>query len=169
MVKPINAKPSLYAWYYELLKEKAKTHGYALLLHGSMSRDLDLVAIPWSDKASEESFGEFIEEAVNLLGGYIQIHNYTDPSDIPSQYSVTHHGRRQYVININRGGYYGCNSEMKYLEDGQYYVDISAFIPGDITNEKEVERSRWGYYGLLAIIIGIISIIWVLLKTRTTI
>lgn len=30
----------------------ARTHGYALALHGSQKRDLDLVAVPWVEEVS---------------------------------------------------------------------------------------------------------------------
>lgn len=34
------------------LVEAARVHGYALAVHGSQQRDLDLVAAPWTDDAS---------------------------------------------------------------------------------------------------------------------
>lgn len=40
-----------YASYIPALQEIAMAHGYALAVHGSMSRDLDLVAVPWVPKA----------------------------------------------------------------------------------------------------------------------
>ena len=45
-----HCKPSIYACYYAILKEVAYEHGYALALHGSLIRDLDLIAVPWVDK-----------------------------------------------------------------------------------------------------------------------
>lgn len=44
------------AWYahvYQQAERIAWRHGYALALHGSMGRDLDVVAIPWTADASE--------------------------------------------------------------------------------------------------------------------
>lgn len=35
-----------------LLSKAAKTCGYALAVHGSMKRDLDIVAVPWLENAS---------------------------------------------------------------------------------------------------------------------
>lgn len=35
------------------LIDTARTHGYALAVHGSLARDLDLVAIPWTDRADD--------------------------------------------------------------------------------------------------------------------
>jgi predicted esterase len=47
MSKPIHVKPSLYAYHFYNLKEIALKYGYNLVLHGSLNRDLDLIAIPW--------------------------------------------------------------------------------------------------------------------------
>ena len=48
IVKPIHAKPSLFAFYFEVIKEIGLKYGYNIVLHGSMNRDLDLIAIPWN-------------------------------------------------------------------------------------------------------------------------
>lgn len=41
--------------YYMLIldkiRAKARTHGYAIGLHGTAERDLDLIAVPWTHKA----------------------------------------------------------------------------------------------------------------------
>ena len=52
--KPTHVKPSFYAFIYEQIKEIAKDYGYNLVLHGSMNRDLDLIAIPWIDNPKPE-------------------------------------------------------------------------------------------------------------------
>jgi hypothetical protein len=36
---------------YHGLCETARSHGYALAIHGTVTADLDLVAIPWTDAA----------------------------------------------------------------------------------------------------------------------
>ena len=122
MDKPIAAKPSLYAHYFYTLKEIALRYGYNLVLHGSMNRDLDLVAIPW--QAELGSHEEMVGEFAKLLGGDLQRANLRMENDevVGDPYSVTHHGRMQYVIDLNRGGY---TSDNKYIEDPQYYLDIS--------------------------------------------
>jgi hypothetical protein len=48
--KPNNAAP--YMCLYPGLATIARRHGYALACHGSMARDMDLVAIPWVEKPS---------------------------------------------------------------------------------------------------------------------
>ncbi len=41
--------PVYAAAMYPELAEIARSHGYALAVHGSLARDLDLIAIPWVD------------------------------------------------------------------------------------------------------------------------
>lgn len=120
--KPIHAKPSLYAFYFEELKSIALKYGYNLVLHGSMNRDLDLIAVPWQEELKEVL--PMIEEFAEHLGGDIM--NFPFRADDGklievNPYTTTYHGRMQYVININRGGYIGA----RYIEDPQYYIDIS--------------------------------------------
>ena len=46
------AFPSLYCALWPDLVAVAREHGYALLIHGSLKRDLDLVAVPWVEEAA---------------------------------------------------------------------------------------------------------------------
>lgn len=50
-LKPNNG-PVYAAAMYAGLCEIFHKHGYALAVHGSLARDLDLVAIPWAEKVS---------------------------------------------------------------------------------------------------------------------
>lgn len=50
--KPTYA-PAYVVGIYPALAEKARGLGYALALHGSLKRDLDLIAVPWTDDASD--------------------------------------------------------------------------------------------------------------------
>ena len=49
-MKPPTFAPA-YVALFPTLSEIAQKHGYALTIHGSVSRDFDLVAIPWTDEA----------------------------------------------------------------------------------------------------------------------
>lgn len=42
----------MYANVYQTLVPVARAHGYALAVHGSMARDLDLIAVPWIEEPS---------------------------------------------------------------------------------------------------------------------
>ncbi len=48
--KNAKALPGTFAWYgivYLMLIPDFRKHGYALAIHGSCQRDLDLIAVPW--------------------------------------------------------------------------------------------------------------------------
>lgn len=52
MSKPLpNLMPALYSHRLAEIQEIAKGSGYAIAVHGSMQRDLDLIAVPWTDEA----------------------------------------------------------------------------------------------------------------------
>lgn len=112
--KPIHAKPSLYAYYFQELKEIALKYGYNLVLHGSLNRDLDLIAIPWQPELKDHL--AMIEEFAEYLGGIIEWQHLGGKL---YPHGVMYHGRINYIINLNRGG------KRTNYEDPQYYLDIS--------------------------------------------
>lgn len=112
MSKPIKAKPSFYARCYFNLKEIALTFGYNLVLHGSLDRDLDLIAIPWVDAPGDEL--EMIREFEMYLTGRIHVGGAEQ-----YMFSVLPGGRNSYVINLNRGGRFN-----NYVDE-EWYLDIS--------------------------------------------
>lgn len=60
--------PNVYCSILQTLREVARGHGYAIAIHGSMLRDLDLVAVPWTEEASEASvLAESIRASVDGL------------------------------------------------------------------------------------------------------
>jgi hypothetical protein len=129
MNKPTHAKPSLYAFYFQVLKEIAVKYGYNLVLHGSMNRDLDLIAIPWQEEVKPHE--AMIEEFCEVIGGKLMFANGVERHHAPDQdwpiYQVTHHGRMQYVINLNRKG----KMINDVWVDPQYYIDISVIPVGN--------------------------------------
>lgn len=121
--KPVHIKPSLYAYYFESLKEIAKEYGYNLVLHGSLNRDLDLIAIPWEEKIlSHESM---IHQFAEILGGFI----LPETKEQRLEFAKKFHGRINYIININRQlviKHHGMGkTEFIHHSDPQYYIDIS--------------------------------------------
>lgn len=50
-MKPAVLAP-LYTAIYPELAEYFRSHGYALAIHGSMAKDFDLIAVPWTDEVS---------------------------------------------------------------------------------------------------------------------
>ena len=67
-MKPPTFAPA-YVGMYVILAEIAREHGYALAIHGTVSRDFDLVAIPWTETAGEP--GLLIEKLREAVGGLI--------------------------------------------------------------------------------------------------
>lgn len=61
-----------YARIFTIARTLAWSEGYAIAFHGSFTRDLDLVAIPWTDSACEpEHLARRIEQAADLkLNGH---------------------------------------------------------------------------------------------------
>lgn len=55
-----------YIWIFEQAVRWSRTRGWALAVHGSLRRDLDLLAVPWSDEAI--STKEYIEGFHNVVG-----------------------------------------------------------------------------------------------------
>lgn len=51
-MKPANPAP-FYACLYPALCDRAREHGYALAIHGTVATDLDLIAVPWTTAAVE--------------------------------------------------------------------------------------------------------------------
>jgi len=115
MYKPIHIKPGMYALFYEHLKQIAKNYGYNLVLHGSMARDLDLIAIPWVDEPQPEQ--SMIKDFQEYLTGC----TVTRPNG-EVHYTILPGGRNSYVIELNRGDKSG---EWSRFSDKQCYLDIS--------------------------------------------
>lgn len=108
--KLIHARPSFYAYCFYDLKKIALQYGYNLVLHGSLHRDLDLIAIPWAEKVKPHN--KMIKAMAKSMGGRIMMYGKLEWTKKP-------HGRMAYVININRG------EKSKEYKDPQYYIDIS--------------------------------------------
>ncbi len=114
--KPTQAKPGLYAIFYEHLKDIAKEYGYNLVLHGSMQRDLDLIAIPWIDNPRNEQ--DMIDDFQEYLTGK---KSHRRPNG-EIYFSTLPGNRHAYTIELNRGDKHG---EWVRFEDKEYYLDIS--------------------------------------------
>lgn len=69
MSKPASYRAASYVWLIPYLTEVARECGYALGVHGSLHRDLDLLAMPWTDEA--KSPAELIEIMRQRVGGIV--------------------------------------------------------------------------------------------------
>lgn len=52
-IPTVNALEQFYLSRLPAIREAAQMHGYAIGLHGSCRRDLDLIAVPWRDGAAD--------------------------------------------------------------------------------------------------------------------
>lgn len=123
MSKPVKAKPYFYSCCLKAMQEIAVQHGYNLLIHGSMNRDMDLVAVAWVDEPKThvdllDAFSEYLGVPKNRLPDGETICENAKPYML----SILPGGRYSYVINLNRGGRYN-----NYFDE-EYYIDIS-FTP----------------------------------------
>lgn len=76
------------------LQQTARECGYALAVHGSMQTDLDLVAVPWHDEATD---AEALVEALRVhIDGVI--YEYQDPT-FEKNGATRSHGRRVWSIH----------------------------------------------------------------------
>ncbi len=128
MQKDKHFKPGLYAMFYEQLKDIAREYGYNLVVHGSLNRDLDLIAIPWEDRCCLTKERLMIREFYEYLTGC----PVTDKDgNVP--YREMPGGRHSYIIDLNRGDRHG---EWVRFEDSQYYLDISVTPNPIISNNQ---------------------------------
>jgi hypothetical protein len=126
IVKPIHAKPSLYSFYFTVIKEIGLKYGYNIVLHGSMNRDLDLIAIPWEETIGDKE--QMINDISEAIGGNILMQNRSVNNIDGDRFGTKPHGRITYIINLNRDfemKFNGLVSKIKEYADPQYYIDIS--------------------------------------------
>lgn len=95
--------PVALANYPDVLKrarEKAYEHGYAITEHGTAMRDLDLVAVPWTDKAISQE--QIATEIAYAIGGYFidNMPGHTEPTFVIDN----PHGRKSWLIRVAKGG-----------------------------------------------------------------
>jgi hypothetical protein len=115
--KPTHVKPSFYAHCYQPLKEICFRYGYNLILHGSLHRDFDLIAIPWNKVIG--SSDEMIKEVTEWLGGKLQEHWDYDNNQFRN-HGILYNGRKTYVINL-----YRHDTTVRPYVDREFYLDIS--------------------------------------------
>lgn len=101
-----------YVAMYPALARAAMDCGYALAVHGSMARDMDLIAVAWVDDA--KPVAELVEALRAACDGWIHAPRVSrDPTPKP-------HGRLAWSIHL--GGV--LNST-----EGAAYIDLSIIGP----------------------------------------
>ena len=86
---------------YPVLRRCAYNHGYALTVHGSMLRDIDLVAVPWVTRCKAPStLAKAIFGLVRTMSGREKV--FVRMNKKPTQKP---HGRLAWSIFFSRDGY----------------------------------------------------------------
>lgn len=93
------------------MRERARSLGYALAVHGSLSRDIDIIACPWTDEAvpMQEFVASMIETIREHNGGIGYCLERNDELQLLRGH-VKPHGRRAWSIQL-----------------GGTYIDLSVF------------------------------------------
>lgn len=99
----------VYVAMIPVLTETARDCGYALAVHGSLARDLDLVAIPWTEEAqSAEHLLLRLLSVIGYVNGHLPHRNVGDDGsteqkshgDLPAKKP---HGRLSWNITFDNG------------------------------------------------------------------
>jgi hypothetical protein len=82
---PANLMPALYSHRLHDIQACARPLGYAIAIHGSMQRDLDVLAVPWTDFAVTAD--ELVQSLCDALG-----------CKLSGEVGLMPHGRRAYTL-----------------------------------------------------------------------
>lgn len=72
-----NGKAAFYAAIWPDLREAALKCGWALALHGSLSNDMDIMAMPWTEEATG------VEEMIKALSDCFTGNPFKDGHSVP--------------------------------------------------------------------------------------
>lgn len=105
--------PAGYIGLFDRLAEKAKAHGYGLGLHGSLQKDMDIMAMPWTNEAIEpQKLIEQLYLACTFLRVDVAMDNQFYDGDGVFKYhsritgpSYKPHGRLAWSIQLGMGAY----------------------------------------------------------------
>ena len=90
------------------LRETARAAGYAITTHGSLARDIDLLAVPWVIEAvsAEVLVGRLIETIERHNEGIAIVLHRDNPDDPHDRNpAVRSHGRLAWSIHLGGGPY----------------------------------------------------------------
>ena len=97
-MKPPSFAP-VYAVFFPVLAEIAQANGYALTVHGSLQKDFDLLAAPWTIEAvSAEDLMKGIADYAGQVMGMM-----FETSVVITQVEEKPHGRKAWCIKMGNG------------------------------------------------------------------
>lgn len=113
LLDPSPARAAAYVALYPMLVAIAKRHGYALAVHGSVTRDFDLVAIPWIEEASDAlTLIKAFKEATKTVTTHEDFDHIGEDDLRPQQKP---HGRTAYCLHVTNHGMYGGYLDISVL------------------------------------------------------
>lgn len=89
----------VYCALYPSLAIIARKHGYALAIHGTLGRDMDLICVPWAGVVSEPC--SVVKEIVDTFA-IVQVGEPTNKN----------HGRVAWTISVGHGE---CAIDLSFL------------------------------------------------------
>lgn len=89
-VKPAASYAPMYCALYPELAALVRKHGYALAVHGSLQRDMDLICVPWVAAPSEPA------DVVAAITEQFAIRHIGEPE-------IKEHGREAWTISVGFG------------------------------------------------------------------
>jgi len=116
-------KPTaFYGCIYNMVQDIGLANGYAIAIHGSLARDLDLIAVPWTEEAIDEF--DLVKLIAKTLGGVCRNENgyvigMKNDELFGKDYTEKPFGRKAYRI------YLGDDYVGKRGESILYYIDLS--------------------------------------------
>lgn len=87
-----------YTALIEPLRKVARRLGYALAVHGSLAKDIDLIAVPWTNEAVDAEV--LVVAFTNLVRAFNGLGNHQG-----GEHDLKPHGRRAWVISLPGGTY----------------------------------------------------------------
>ncbi len=87
-------RPIAYVCHLPRITAKAREYGYAIAVHGSLQHDFDLVAVPWSEVASDAD--TLLKAICEVTGGFMLSHEKATQKP---------HGRLAWIIHLGAGLY----------------------------------------------------------------
>lgn len=90
----------IYCALYPGFAEVTRAHGYALAVHGSLGRDMDLICAPWTDNPSDP------KDVIDVITSKFAIRVIGDGP------VVRNHGREAWTISV---GFGECALDLSFM------------------------------------------------------
>lgn len=125
--EPPRHRAPVYAYLVPLLSAAARRVGYAVAVHGSMARDLDVVAVPWTDEAvSAEALLAAILASCGFTVDSIHGRSVIGPGAKP-------HGRKAWTIPLDGGCYIDLSVMPRRADDPAPEGYFEVGLPGSVS------------------------------------